>query len=216
MDKTYWIDYYKNNEPPKEPSLFAQVVLSYILKRRGNSPVTPSLLELGCGNGRDRIYFAQNGIDVTAIDQVDEICRLRNRFKSCKNLNFIREDFTDFPGYLSEKYDFIYSRFTLHSIREDEANTLLKNVHDNLKTGGKLFIEARSVNDDIFGKGMPVKGERNAFIYNDHYRRFIDGDELVETLSRIGFNIIYTEESKNFAPYRNERPSVIRVEATIL
>ena len=214
MDKTYWTEYYKNNEPPKEPSLFAQAVLSYILKKRGSSPVTESLLELGCGNGRDSIYFARNGIDVTAIDQVDEICQLQDKFVTCKNLSFIQEDFTDFPRYLPEKYDYIYSRFTLHSIREDEANILLKNVHDNLKAGGRFFIEVRSTNDDIFGKGVPVNGEKNAFIYNDHYRRFIHAPELRENHESKGFNVIYSEESRDFAPYKAERPMIIRMAAT--
>ena len=45
-----------------------------------------------------------------------------------------------------------------------------------LKPGGKFFIEVRSVHDPLYGKGEAL--ERNAFFYDNHYRRFLVLDEL--------------------------------------
>lgn len=61
---------------------------------------TLSLLELGCGNGRDALFFAKNKIQTTAIDQVaDEISYLAKHCatttKGIANPHFIAVDFTN-------------------------------------------------------------------------------------------------------------------------
>ena len=61
---------------------------------------TLSLLELGCGNGRDALFFAKNKIRTTAIDQVaDEISYLASHCatttKGIANPHFIAGDFTN-------------------------------------------------------------------------------------------------------------------------
>lgn len=61
---------------------------------------TISLLELGCGNGRDALFFAKNKIQTTAIDQVaDEISYLAKHCatttKGIANPHFIAGDFTN-------------------------------------------------------------------------------------------------------------------------
>ena len=55
--------------------------------------------------------------------------------------------------------------------------------------------------------------EHNAFFYDNHYRRFIVLEELVAELEECGFLVEYAKDSKGFAPYGNEDPSVIRVVA---
>jgi len=47
----------------ENPSDFAQMCYEEFNKHRVNR-----LLELGCGQGRDTIFFATNGLDVHAID----------------------------------------------------------------------------------------------------------------------------------------------------
>lgn len=71
--KVYWEDYYKENCMPKEPSLFAEWCWDNYLEK-GNSVV-----ELGCGNGRDAVFFASNNIEVQAIDQYKEELNLLSK-----------------------------------------------------------------------------------------------------------------------------------------
>lgn len=62
VDNTaYWDQYYKNHLCPEEPSLFAQYVATLVEPGR-------RMIELGCGNGRDAVYFASRGLDVVALD----------------------------------------------------------------------------------------------------------------------------------------------------
>ncbi len=78
--------------------------------------------------------------------------------------------------------------------------------------GGLLLIEVRSVKDKMCGKGTPVEGEKDAWIYT-HYRRFIRQNELLAELLSLGFKIDYVIESDGLAIYKDDDPVVIRVHA---
>lgn len=202
MDKNYWENYYKKNIAPTDPSTFAKFCLPHIEQGK-------MLLELGCGNGRDSIFFSENGINVIAIDQSEEeMIKLNNTSK--RNALFKAGDMVyDSNLYLPDFNDYIYSRFTLHAIGEKEQMLVLKNVYKSLKNGGLFLIEVRSTKDEIFGKGEKV--EKNAYIYEGHYRRFIDFEEIKGIVSDFGFSINYATESKDLAPYKNSNPTLIRM-----
>lgn len=205
-DNDYWNKFYEavNDGDMVIPSLFAQYVLPYLSEDE-------TLLELGCGNGRDSLFFAANGINVTAID-MSEIAVNELLNKQIENKFRVRCDDFICSKYLTEKsYDAIYSRFTLHTVDEEHEDILLKNVYHALNNGGRFFIEVRSVKDDIFGLGENVG--RNAYKYNNHYRRFIVLDELITKLTQLGFNVPYAEEKRGFAPFKSDDPIIIRVVA---
>ena len=50
-DTEYWNKYYEKNSAPVEPSLFAKYVAEELQPGK-------TLLELGCGNGRDSLFFS--------------------------------------------------------------------------------------------------------------------------------------------------------------
>lgn len=204
MDYQYWNNYYNKNMAPKEPSKFAKDILSKLEKGK-------SLVELGCGNGRDSIYFASNEVDVTAIDQSDNVIENLESKKIYKNIKFVSADFVN-SGFLTENtYDYVYSRFTMHSISDKDQSVVLKKAYNTLKNEGLLFIEARSIKDEICGLGENVG--RNAYVYNNHYRRFIVMTEMIEELEKIGFKIISSKESDKCAIYKDENPVVVRIVA---
>ena len=97
----------------------------------------------------------------------------------------------------------------MHSISEIQQEESLINAYKSLNDNGVLFIEVRSIKDNIFGMGVEV--ERNAYIYNDHYRRFIVKEEILDKLIEIGFKIKFADENNGYAKYKNDDPVVIRV-----
>lgn len=105
------------------------------------------------------------------------------------------------------KYDCIYSRFTLHAITEQQEDELLDNIKDALNKGGILCI-ARTIHDDIFGMGKQVA--HNAYIYNEHFRRFIDVNEFQNKLEKLGFSIISIEEAHGFSKTAESDPMLMR------
>lgn len=202
-DKNYWNDIYGGSIILCEPSPFAKSVISDILIRGGN------VLDLGCGNGRDSLFFAKNGLKVTGIDASDiTIKKLRDRYSE-SNAIFICDDFVKCKAVFRVMYDSIYSRFTLHAISEKQETELLDNIKSSLKANGRFYIEARSVHDDLYGLGKQV--EKNAFVYNNHYRRFIDIAELLNKMKNMGYRIISSRESKGFSATKTQDPVLIRV-----
>lgn len=201
-DKDYWNRYYENELAKGEPSLFAKFVGEKVHKNK-------ELLELGCGNGRDSKYFAELGLCVTAIDGSDIAIKGLQENNKVKNARFYCDDFVTAISIYSKQYDYIYSRFSLHAITEKQEEELFKNAYNAIKRNGYFFIETRSVKDDIYGKG--IEHEKNTFFYNGHLRRFVEKDEIISKLQNIGFEIEYAEEARNFAPYGEENPIILRI-----
>lgn len=201
-DTEYWNQFYESRPDINKPSLFAIFVAKF-LKKGGN------ILELGCGNGRDSIYFQKKGMNVTAIDASDSAIRMLQEQNSNGNICFICDDFVCSPAIFAGQYNYCYSRFSLHAINEEQENEVISNVYKVLKDGGKFFLEVRSVHDEIYGKGKEVG--RNSYIYDGHFRRFVEKEELEKKLLSQGFLIEYSEESRGFAPYKDDDPLVIRM-----
>lgn len=143
MDKNYWKNFYKKQNENLKPSLFAQYVCShYAVPQK-------TLVELGCGNGRDAVFFANERLNVTAYDQCeDEIKFLVVRYEKLQNITFRMGDFSALAD--SEKADIIYSRFTLHSGSKEQEQRTMAWAFRNLKNGGHYCMEARGQkNDDL-------------------------------------------------------------------
>ena len=204
IDNTdYWNRYYRNKVCSTKPSPFAQYVATLVEPGK-------QMVDLGCGNGRDTLYFAGLGLKVIGIDlSLSAIQMLESQ--NAANASFFCGDFICHSNHTLECYDYAYSRFTIHAINPKQETMLLQTMYHALKPGGKFFVEVRSVHDPLYGKGKQV--ERNAFFYDNHYRRFIVLDELVQSLERCGYRIEYAKEQTGFAPYGNDDPPVIRVVA---
>ena len=64
-DREYWNNYYSGtNDIISRPSSFAESILCE-LDKNGH------ILDIGCGNRRDSLYFLANGLKVTGIDASD-------------------------------------------------------------------------------------------------------------------------------------------------
>ena len=82
----------------------------------------------------------------------------------------------------------------------------IKNL-ENQKYLEYLFIETRTIDDELFGIGKKVG--RNEY-FSDHYRRFIVPSELKKKLKN-KFKIIYFKQSKTFARFKKFKPNVLRI-----
>ena len=196
----YWEKYYATHREPTPCSNFAKFVLPFLKPDH-------LLLELGCGNGKDSIHFARNGVNVLAVDQcTKEMHFLSEKFAELPNIDFTSGDMTALEGVPNP--DYVYSRFTLHAIDLEGEKKVLSWVSKNLNPKGLFLIEVRSVNDELYGQGTPMPD--NAY-FTDHYRRFEVLDELEQRIKDTGLEVIYKLESKGLAPYNDKDPSIIRI-----
>ena len=203
-DKNYWTQYYSTHYNPTMQSSFAEFIVSKLDKDK-------TLVELGCGNGRDSIYFSKHSINVIGVDQVKSEVDFLNENFSNEKLTFVADDFTDLKNSDNEiiknaQIDYVYSRFTFHSINEKKEDGALEWISDNLH--GLFFLEARSINDPMFKKGKNLSENEN---FTNHYRRYMDLNKFIHKLESLGFEILYKIEDKNLAVYKDDNPYVIRI-----
>jgi len=191
-DKKYWAAFYQQHRKGEVPSSFAEYVIGkYVIPGK-------RLLELGCGNGRDALFFASQGIETVAVDQVEDEIEYLNSLRPM-NVKFVAGDFTDLRGLSG--FDCVYSRFTFHSIDENSEDRALAGLPDLLSANGIFMIEARSLKDQNLNKEF---GDL-------HYRRYLDFDNSVAKIETLGFEILEKQEARGLAPYKSEDPYVLRI-----
>ena len=207
----YWNRFYKAEHPDiAEPSSFARYSAEYLKP-------SSMIFEIGCGNGRDSLFFARLGMAVHASDaSTIAIEHLRKKFS--------RERWQDVPYWIARPMeelddrhardlDAVYMRFVLHAVPAEIASRGLAWAARNIKPEGLVLIEARSVLGSLYGRG--IAAERDAFFQDGHYRRFIRRSELTDELVSLGFEIESVVERDGLAIHEDDDPVVIRVVARL-
>ena len=179
----YWRSFYNNNILQDGSSDICAFVLNYF---KNNTDIL-SVIDCGCGNGRDS-YSLATKYSVTGVDNSGFIPN------STDSINFVCDDFTTID---KNNYELVYSRFTLHSITNEQHQTFLDTISGNTY----LAIEARSL------KGI----DEDVYFGKEHYRNYIDLDYLSNHLMKNNFEILFIKEGKDMALYKTENPICIRV-----
>ena len=199
----HWNEYYKKDNTPSFPSPFAKYVRNKLCTKQ-------TILEIGCGNGRDSKYFAAQGHQVTGLDRSDEAIELCKKLYSCESLEFFFGTIADIEKINKIKFDLIYSRFVFHAMSLSEEIETLKTSYQLLDKKGQFFIECRSINDPLSHKGEILSHTERV---DGHYRRFIILEEFKQRLIQVGFRITKTIESNGLAKFEEEDPIIIRISA---
>ena len=217
-NKKYWNEFYtkdmnfkniNNNENSinNDPSDFCKFILNYFEKNNIN---IENVLDCGFGNGRDTFkliekynvdavdnsgYIPSNNLQNKKIleDQLTSNSMVNTESYSYGIVNFYNDDFIKFN---KKKYDLIYSRFTFHSITNNDHIEFFNSI----KSNSYLALEARS---DISKDELHYFGKT-------HYRNYINLNYLIKLFIEMNFKILYIEENNNFAIYKNENPICIR------
>lgn len=124
------------------------------------------LLEIGCGEGRDAVFFAQNGYDVTAFDAAESGLEKAQKLAEARGVcvKFFKADLREYR--LSENYDIIYSSGVFHHIRPELQKELISHYKEHTNPGGvhavNVFVQKpfipippdSDVDDDTFVSGQ--------------------------------------------------------------
>jgi SAM-dependent methyltransferase len=207
MEISFWNNHYKNFTTIG-PSTFAQYCSSEIIRE------SDTVIEVGCGNGRDGILLAQNCMKYTGIDQSDNAIEsfkshILNSDLFDKDLQLLNLDINNIElSSIMPKHSgrvVFYLRFSLHSLDEAFENRLLdflsKYPHPAI-----ILVEARTIFDPLFGVGH--KQSDTEFI-SDHYRRFLKPDVFLSKVIRL-LKVEFFELSKGRAVFNSEDPLVLR------
>jgi len=211
-EKDYWKTFYSKANIPSVPSQFCALVATEI-----NKSTHTSIVEFGCGNGRDSEYFSslQEDLRVFGSDLSEDVITKNSIEKTRHGAEFFVCDCTDEKdvGNLIEKAHnntngnndtnkiVVYNRFFLHTIDEKQEEKFLTALGHHMKTDDKLYMEFRCDLDEALPK---VYG-------TSHYRRYVVTKDLVEFLKTLSFDIEYERTGQGMAKYKNEDPFVSRI-----
>lgn len=201
----YWDKYYKKNLKKANPSSFAKFIFPFIKKNK-------TLIDIGCGNGRDSFFFSRKKINILGIEKSKIAVKKNNILKKSLKLNnikFKKISVTEKKFYKLGKFDYIYSRFFLHAISYKTEKKFINNLFKISKNKSKIFLEFRTIKDPLIKKGKKIsKYER----LTDHYRRFIDLESFKKSILKLNkFLIIYVIEKKGLAKFKLDNPVVARL-----
>lgn len=174
MNKEFWETVYAEKKVSKKESSFARFCLPLI---RG------TLVDLGCGNGRDLYFFRDHGITAFGVDASNE------------DLFIHKEDVASYIRQTTSQPDNVYTRFFWHAIEPELQEQILK------WTPKRLFIEARTKKD----KPHNVVGK--------HFRNLVDVDKLLKQLEDYKFSVLSCEQGHGFSVYEGEDPHLVRIVA---
>lgn len=219
VSSLYWKQFYRDN-PISGGSMFAE----FVAQRIGPASV---IAELGCGTGRDSVYFAKQGFTISASDRsADAIEQGRQSASGLDNIKFSQVDASSkeqVAGFLRDSFapsskkslltpvklessrdlpdsNLLYMRFFLHAVSKEVQDVILDSAQENLPKGAMIAVEFRTEKD-----------KTEIHIYGRHYRRFIPMFEIVQELRNREFSIEHAEEGRGLSPYNEEDPFLCRI-----
>jgi SAM-dependent methyltransferase len=156
--KDHWNEVY-GSEPDffgEGPSDCARVALDLFRKNQ-----VGSVLELGCGQGRDSLLFVRNGLEVTAVDYSETaVSALRERAGSLGLSSRVRTRTCNLKEplpFADQTFDACYSHMLLcMELSTTEIAGILRQVHRLLRPGGLVVYSVRSNFDRHFRTGRHI------------------------------------------------------------
>ncbi len=153
------------------------------------------ILDLGCGTGKDTVYFAQKGHQVTAMDFSDNAIAALNadvRKRKLRTVRAIVGDIAESLPFKNKSFDVVYAHLSLHYFDTKTTIELFKEIHRVLRPEGLLFVKCKSERDPLYGQGEKV-GED--MFCTDHVRHFFTQQFMEEMLEPFSIREIRRSES---------------------
>ena len=115
----------------KQPSSIARIFFQMFPPHERQT-----LIDIGCGEGRDSIFFARSGFHVTGFDYSTEGIKKARAWADELNLDieFFQADINDFR--LKKSYDAIFSSGALHYIPHELRKEIISNYKDFTNPNG--------------------------------------------------------------------------------
>ena len=98
-------------------------------------PSGASILDFGCGSGRDTKYFIKRNYNVTAIDGSEEICKEASKYTGIKVKQMLFEELND-----QNIYDGIWACASILHLKKCELSDMIKRLYHALKRNGVIYM----------------------------------------------------------------------------
>lgn len=159
-----------------------------------------NVLDLGSGNGRHVIFFANQGFEVSGIDISDDAIKLSKEWCAREGLDADCRvgDITDLP-YKDASFDLVVSHGVLDHVHMSDACSAVNEVNRVLTPSGLFYCDLRGTEDFEFEIGEKISF--NTFMIPEGFEKgliqhFFSLKEVHELFDE-HFKIIYIEKSEH-------------------
>lgn len=167
-----------------------------LLRQRGDR----ELLELGSGQGRDAIFFAEAGLAVTAADftvaALQAVAEKAEAAGVAERVSAVECDVREPLPFAATSFDACYSHMLFcMAIDEGELQALTSEIWRVLRPGGVCIYTARTTDDSDYGRGTPL-GE-DMYELDDFVVHFFDRglvERLAAGMGEASFELVGVDE----------------------
>ena len=147
------INYYNTNAQD-----FINGTLSVDFKHIQNTflnllPAGATILDFGCGSGRDTKYFLDHGYQVAAVDGSAELCKATSEYTGIPVKQMLFENLDEV-----EKYDGIWACASILHVKRAELPSIFRKMSAATKLNGIIYVSFK------YGD---FEGERNGRYFTD-------------------------------------------------
>lgn len=112
-----------------------------------------TILDFGCGSGRDTKYFLESGFHVTATDGSEELCKCASAYTGIQVKHVMFQDLDE-----EDFYDGIWACSSILHLPKDELLIVINKMSRALRTDGIIYTSFKYGN---------FEGERNGRFFTD-------------------------------------------------
>lgn len=158
MNKT--LDYYNENADKFILGTLNVDMMTIQKRFIGYIPKGGKILDLGCGSGRDSLFFKELGYNVTAVDGSSEMCiqAEKNIGQAVINMTFDKLSF-------ESEFDGIWACASLLHVPSKDIRDVLVKIEKALKSGGYFYFSVKYGN---------YEGEREGRYYTDYTEQSVE------------------------------------------
>ena len=147
------IDYYNENA-----KMFIDGTVSVDFKHVQDTflellPEHATILDFGCGSGRDTKYFLEHGCMVDAIDGSLELCKAASEYTGVNVKHMLFQELNE-----KEKYDGIWACASILHVKREELPEIIRKMSLATKANGIIYLSFK------YGD---FEGERNGRYFTD-------------------------------------------------
>jgi SAM-dependent methyltransferase len=172
------------------PSVAAETAAA-LFKQEGKT----TLLELGCGQGRDTLFFARNGFHVTAVDYaqvaIDALAAKAQAAGVAQLVTALRHEIREPLPFPDASFDGCYSHMLYcMALTTGELEQLSQEVWRGLRPGGLNIYAVRHTRDPDYGTGIH-RGE-DMYEVNGFIVHFFSREKVAQLAK--GYEIVSVDE----------------------
>lgn len=211
MQENIWEKEYRNPQLVSLSSVPAQSLRDFVRFLRKDRKLeldNLNILDLGCGNGKNSFYIAEQGLNNKIVGIEISETALKYARELAPAGNFIKQSIGTPLAFADSSFDIILDVTSSNSLNENERAVYLKEISRLLKPGGYFFLRALCKDGDKNAQNLL---ETNPGTEKDTYimpnlgltERVFSKEDLLATYAMFG-EPLYLDKETHYTKFNNQ------------